>query len=155
VRENKGTPMPMEINCDRISNEVVGVLVAVNGEIVEVKGQSVYIDDGTEEAVVYLKANTKINTAQFKIGETARITGIVSLTKTGPRILPRGNDDIQAGKARGEVLGETAANDEWEIAARDKKLELLKYLLVIAGTIIVVLAVLMVKYRIAKQNKNE
>jgi len=45
----------------------------------------------------------------------------------------------------GHVLGEVAISDEWGIAQRDKKIELFKYLLVIAGAVIAVLGGLLVK----------
>ncbi len=48
-------------------------------------------------------------------------------------------------KTAGEVLGESATGDEWAVEARDKKSELFKYLLIIAGGIIVVLGGLLAK----------
>jgi hypothetical protein len=57
--------------------------------------------------------------------------------------MPRDKNDIirkdNDGGEAGQVLGEVAVSDEWDIAQRNKKIELFKYLLIIAGGTIVVL----------------
>ena len=65
--------------------------------------------------------------------------------------MPRSKDDIikkdiesQSGD-EGRVLGEVAESDEWAIEARDKKIELFKYLLVIAIGIIILLGILLTR----------
>ncbi|MCK4553570.1 hypothetical protein KAU19_01240, partial [Candidatus Parcubacteria bacterium] len=64
--------------------------------------------------------------------------------------MPRSSNDIikkdpQSHSAVSRVLGEVAVSDVWEIAQRDKKIELFQYLLVLAGGVIVVLGGLLVK----------
>ena len=67
------------------------------------------------------------------------------------RLLPRSQADIvqinQAGELAPQVLGQTIEAGEWAVAARDKKLELFKYLLIIAGGVIMVLAGLFIKIK--------
>jgi hypothetical protein len=64
--------------------------------------------------------------------------------------LPRYQADIvkinQAGLAP-QVLGATIEAEEWAVAERDKKLELFKYLLIIAGGVIAVLAGLFIRIK--------
>ena len=64
--------------------------------------------------------------------------------------MPRCNEDILkkdigSNNESGRVLGEVSASDEWELAQRDKKLALFRYLLVIAGGVIIVLIGLLIK----------
>ena len=72
--------------------------------------------------------------------------------------MPRSPDDIvkkdiESQSEAGQVFGEVAASDEWSIAARDKKLQLFRYLLVLAGGIIAVLGGLLVKK--LRENRNK
>ncbi len=117
----------------------------------ERKSSIIYLDDGTDEVKVYIRNTTGINPKSIKEGSIMTVIGIVNQTKSGIRIMPRSNDDIimkdiesQEGEV-GQVLGEISVSDEWTIAERDKKLELFKYLLVIAGAVIVLLSGLLIR----------
>ncbi len=149
VLEHGEPPAPEQLSCDKISEEYTGQLVSVTGEVVERKSSLVYLDDGTDETLIYIKAATGINASNIKEGERVAVTGLVGRTQSGPRIMPRSNEDIIKkdieSTAVDQVLGEIAVSDQWAIAQRDKKLELFKYLLVIAGAVIVVLSGLLVK----------
>jgi DNA/RNA endonuclease YhcR with UshA esterase domain len=142
-------PKPTSYTCEKVSENNVGELVTVIGEIVEQKSSILWLDDGTDEVQVYIKSYTGINSKDYKEGEMVEITGIVSMTKSGLRIMPRSRDDLVKKDVEsqdvGRVLGEVAVNDEWEIAKRNKKIELFKYLLIIAGGVIVLLGGLLVK----------
>lgn len=143
-----------ETTCDKIDDESVGMLVKIAGEIMERKSSLIYLDDGSGEAEVYIKKSTGISVSEFSEGDKIEVTGIVSKTKTGLRVMPRSQDDIiNKGNEnnKGKVLGATSQNDEWALAARDKKMELFKYLLIIAGGAIVVLGGLLVKAMIRER----
>jgi len=151
----KGEPKARQAACDKISEENIGELISVIGEIVERKSSTVYLDDGTDEIKIYIKTATGINPKNIKEGEIISVTGILGRTTTGPRLMPRSSGDIikkdpQSGDV-GRVLGEVAVNDEWAIAMRDKKIELFKYLLVIAGGIITLLSGLLIKLELNKK----
>ena len=151
IIEHKDLPVAQVMACDKIGEDNIGELVTVTGEITERKGSTIYLDDGSEETIVYIKKGTGINIKNFQEGEIAAITGILSNTTTGPKLMPRSRDDIiqkdiESGE-RGRVLGEISVSDEWEIAERDKKLELFKYLLIIAGAIIILLFGLLIRAR--------
>jgi competence ComEA-like helix-hairpin-helix protein len=145
-------PAPTEIACDKISEEAAGQLVAIAGEITDRKSSTVYFDDGTGEIIIYIKAATGIALSNLKEGRRASITGLVGRTSSGVRVMPRSGEDIvyEEEAAEGEtrqVLGEVAASDEWEIGVRDKKFELFKYLLIVAGAVILVLGGLLFRMR--------
>jgi len=135
-------PVAAEIACAEVGDETVGRLVTLTGEIVKKSGSSIFLDDGTEEAEVYLKKTAGLGTVGLNTGETIAVTGLVGRTTSGARILPRSNDDIvkqDSATDEGRVLGETAVADEWALAARDRKMELFKYLFILAGGAIIVL----------------
>ncbi|KKQ61435.1 MAG: alpha amylase [Candidatus Falkowbacteria bacterium GW2011_GWC2_38_22] len=134
IIEHQDAPVPLVETCDRIEEEHVGRLVSVTGDIVDRKSATVFLDDGTGEIKAYIKNTTGIVLADIKEGEKLQLTGIVGQTSAGIRLLPRGPEDVvkQNTDVSGEsvVLGEVASSDNWELAARDKKLEMFKYLLV-------------------------
>lgn len=145
-------PAANETACEKISDDYVGQLVRIAGEVVEKKSSLVYLDDGTDEVVVYIKKTTGINSAGIKEGEKIAATGLVGRTQSGVRIMPRSADDIvkkdiESAETASQVLGEVMDGDEWEVAKRDKKLELFKYLLLVAGGAIIALAGLLIKIR--------
>lgn len=144
--DHRDEPTAIETTCDKIDDSYVGRLIKVSGEITERKSSVVYLDDGTDEAIVYIKKSTGISLSELKEGESFSVVGIVGKTKSGTRIMPRNPSDIiktvsAEGGGGGQVLGEVAVSDEWAIAKRDKKLELFKYLLVIAGGVIILLSI--------------
>ena len=154
VVEHQEPPIPGEAVCDKINDDYIGRLITVAGEIVERKGASLYLDDGTEEIKIYCKTTTGISTKRIKEGEMLAITGLINKTKSGLRLLPRSSDDLVRkdieSREAGRVLGQVAINDQWAIAARNRKLELFQYLLIAAGAIIVILGGLLVKMRKCK-----
>jgi cysteine-rich repeat protein len=155
--EHRQPPVAQTESCEKISEDLYGNLIVLNGEVADRKGSTVYLDDGTEEAVVYLKKGTGIKTASVKMGDKLAITGIVGLTKSGVQLMPRSEDDIKNAAEKigenGEILGEISKDDEWQLGQRDKKTELFKYLLIIAGGIIVVLLILFIKMEIKRKEK--
>lgn len=142
-------PVPTHYECEKICEDNIGELVAVSGEIVERKSSIIWLDDGTDEVEVYIKNYTGINPKDYSEGEQVEIAGIVGMAKSGPRIMPRNQRDIIKKDIEsqdvGRVLGEVAVSDKWEIAKRDKKIELFKYLLVIAVGMIAVLGGLLIR----------
>jgi competence ComEA-like helix-hairpin-helix protein len=145
IIETRDEPAAQESSCEKIDEEAVGCLVKIAGEITEKKGSILYLDDGTGETTVYIKKGTGINIGDFNVGDKVAIAGIVSRTQSGERILPRSPADMELSDGKVKVLGATSLSDEWAIEARDKKAELFKYLLIIAGGVILILGGLLYK----------
>ena len=149
--ESRTAPLPENITADKITEEYLGCLVSITGEITDRKASDVYLDDSTDEARIYIKKNTGIDLKSFIEGERMEITGIVSQTSSGLKIMPRSSDDIigrggdNSDSDNGQVLGEVAQSSEWNLSGRNKKQEFLKYLLILAGGVILILAGLLVK----------
>lgn len=78
-----------------INEETEGYLVTIDGEVIEKRGSSIYIDDGSDEVKVYIKEGSGINKNILNEADQVKITGIVSQTKTGYRLLPRSPEDIE------------------------------------------------------------
>jgi PKD repeat protein len=146
----KEPPEPEEIACRDLSDEQVGKLVQLKGELTKKTGSTIYLDDSTDEAQVYLKPATGISIKNLNEGEELTVTGIVSKTASGLRLLPRSLADIEQAQAAEALPGSVSTATEWQLEPRDKQAELLKYLLVIAGGVILVLIGMLVKYRKTK-----
>jgi len=138
-------PRAAETGFGELDNLANGQLVKVSGEVTGKKGSTIYIDDGNGEMIAYIKKGTGIKMALIKEGDQVELTGILNQTKSGLRILPRYPSDIAkvetgaSGDGSVEVVGEVPPGTEWDLAQRDRKMEMFKYLLIIAGAVIVVL----------------
>jgi hypothetical protein len=155
VLEHK-TPPAFTIASAEDVEEYPAQLVEVKGEVTGKKGSTVYLDDGTAEVSVYIKQATGIKLANIKAGNNIAVVGIVGKNSSGTIILPRSQNDITENNPiqdAGQVLGETTTSVEWDLAARDKKLELFKYLLLIAATAIVILGGLFVRFSLTRKKQ--
>jgi DNA/RNA endonuclease YhcR with UshA esterase domain len=77
-----------------INEDMAGALVKIAGEITEIKTNYMYIDDGTDEVMIYFKRGAKIDKKKFKEGELAEVTGIVEQAKSNLQLWPRSQEDI-------------------------------------------------------------
>ncbi len=124
------TGEPNQITLDNLSEEVLGTLIKVTGEITEIKSNFVYLDDGSGELKIYFKQGAHIGRQQFALGQRVEITGILEQSQAGWQLWPRGNDDI---KELG--LSETAAQERALLEANNARAERKKYLAATAGGI--------------------
>lgn len=86
--------IPLTLAAAEIGDSLVGALVEISGEITEKKSSYFYLDDGSEEARVYLKAGAGIARDQIVAGQMVRVAGIVSARNGQYQLLPRGMGDI-------------------------------------------------------------
>jgi hypothetical protein len=104
---------PQKLQLDDMSEENAGELVVVAGEITEITGNRVYVDDGRGEIAVYLHASAKIDKKDFKVKQMVKVIGILEQTEKGWRISPRSQADISvtgvADEAPQAVAGEKIA----------------------------------------------
>ncbi len=63
------------------------------------KETTLYLDDGSGEARVTIKASTGIRRPYVQIGEAWTVVGVVSQSESGYRLLPRREADLQRGRA--------------------------------------------------------
>ncbi|PIR04557.1 MAG: hypothetical protein COV59_00325 [Candidatus Magasanikbacteria bacterium CG11_big_fil_rev_8_21_14_0_20_39_34] len=85
---------PLQIEIGNIVDTMVGKLVKLSGEITELKGSQMYLDDGTSEMKIYFKKNTGITKSFYHLGNRVSVTGIVSKRSNEFQLLPRSTEDI-------------------------------------------------------------
>lgn len=92
---NASAPESLSFRAREASAELVGTLVAVEGEVIEVRGRTVVLDDGSDEIRVMLPtASATDTTAEIRSGGTVRVVGVLSRTQAGYRILARTITDV-------------------------------------------------------------
>ncbi len=137
--KHQAAPEPKPIENEEISEALEGYLVKVEGEVLDQKGQTIYLDTGLQEIPVYLKSTTNIKKPNLKNGDHLAVIGIVSQTKSGYRLLPRYSSDLQIQESPSSVAQSS------NLTATNTKDEVIKYLTVTAGALTLVLAGLMIK----------
>lgn len=99
-------PDPQSVTAESLGEEYEGKFVQVEGELIEKKGTTLWLDDGTGEVRVVIKEGTGLTVQEFTVGDRYIVIGVLSETVSGYRILPRGKDDIAP---MGEVKGASLA----------------------------------------------
>lgn len=133
-------PKPEIISTGSIGEEVEGWLVTIEGKISEIFEDVFFVDDGSGKVKVYIKNQTGIKKPDIKIGDWMVVTGQVSQTSAGYRILPRFSRDIKISKTKETS---TAATDEDSFLSynttknnQGNKISAISFLFIILGLII-------------------
>ncbi len=96
-----------------------GALIAVAGEVTDVKSTSLYIDDGAGEVKIYFKKGAGIDSKSIKPGDLVTVTGIVNQAKTEYQLLPRSQSDIQKTGVSPEAAGEINIPENQPVAVAE------------------------------------
>jgi RecJ-like exonuclease len=142
---------PITLPIDEIDDNLLGSLVAIEGELVEIKSSAWWLDDKSGEIKIYLKRNTQIDKDSFKLGDKVRVTGIVDKYGGELRILPRWIDDIQL---IGRIEGASQAGNYKALlddqSQNTKQVSWLKYALavLVAGVIVLISIIIKLKNKI-------
>jgi hypothetical protein len=139
------TLFPRDISIDELTDNEVGSLITVDGEVIEKSGQNVYLTNDAEELRIFIAKNTDIDTSQIVEGSFISITGILSKTKTGWRLLPRSSEDIQTILVKGET------EDSLTTSTTSEKQSLVYYL--VATLITLLTGLLLVIYRLRTRER--
>ena len=97
--------MPVEKSLDEIGEEDAGRLVAIEGDITEIKSNYMYLDNKLGEIKIYFKKGANINKSAHAEGDRVRVTGIVEMGSGGVQIWPRDNMDIVSVSGTQKVAG--------------------------------------------------
>lgn len=92
--DHPGELLPYVVDIADIGEAFEGHLILVNGEITELKGSYMYVDDGSEEIKVYFKSGAGIQKNLLQEGNILTVAGLVHQTKTEFQLLPRSPHDI-------------------------------------------------------------
>lgn len=103
ISKQKSTapPEPHQIATGEIDESWEGSLVIIQGKVTETSGDTFYVDDDSGEVKVVIKSSTNIKKPKMKKGDEVTITGVVSRTNAGYRILPRFQEDVRQGRVAG------------------------------------------------------
>ncbi|HAH04367.1 MAG: OB-fold nucleic acid binding domain protein [Parcubacteria group bacterium GW2011_GWA2_43_17] len=135
---------------DELDDGLAGNVIRVSGELVERQGNNYYLDDGSGELKVYLKTSADIAKPEVEEGYFMDVTGILSLTKSGYRLLPRVQADINFGQVLG-VVQEIELSDEVITAQADnQEKNLLKYSVYGGSGLVVALLSLLIRLKFLK-----
>ena len=96
ILTNENILEPHKLELDEINENLIGSFIQVQGEVVEIKSQTFWIDDGFGELKIYIKATTDIGLGKLNLkpGDYIEVTGVLSVTSSGLRLLPRFKNDI-------------------------------------------------------------
>ena len=92
---------PKSISPNDLTDELVGSLIIIEGKVSEIGENLFYITDKNGEIKIYIKPDTGIIISDIKKDSWVTITGQVSKTSLGYRILPRFQNDIKLAKTSG------------------------------------------------------
>jgi len=94
VLNNQKPPEPKVIKAKDVTKELVSGLVQISGRIIKKESTTLYLQDETGRAIIYLKPSTKINKDAYSEGQNLTITGILKPKGADLVIYPRSSDDI-------------------------------------------------------------
>ena len=92
---------PKIVSIADVGEAVEGHLITVEGEVAEIKDEVFFLDDGGRKIKIYIKPQTEIEKPEIKKGDRMAVTGQVSRTSAGYRILPRFQADLKIGRVSG------------------------------------------------------
>ena len=123
-------------------NEIVeGHLVIVEGKVARTKNDVFYLDDGSGEVKIYLKPQTGIIKPEIEKGDWMVITGQVSQTSLGYRILPRFQGDVRLSRVTGAAQAADVLNNQESVkkdTEENKSGNFVFYGIIIIGLVILV-----------------
>ncbi len=142
--------LPQEFSIEDIDENIEGLLIQIQGELTEIKSSSWWLDDFTQEIKVYIKQSSGIKKGDIKVGDTLKITGIVSQFDEEYRILPRWPKDVEIiKKVKGAAISKDTIKDSQNQSSNS---QLLKYLLAVACAVILVLLSIIIEQKKKRTN---
>jgi hypothetical protein len=89
-------PMPSSTPISTLEvDDAVGKLVTIAGDITQVKGNTMYLDDGDGEVLLSLKTGAHISKSNLAVNARVSVTGIVQENNKQFELWPRSDKDIE------------------------------------------------------------
>ncbi len=101
VLSTDGVVDAQTMSTDDVGADQADELVHIKGTVAVASGSHIDIDDGSGPVTVYLKSSTGIIRPKVKMGDTMDVTGVVGVSTSGVRVLPRSQDDIHVERVLG------------------------------------------------------
>ncbi|MFA6525532.1 MAG: lamin tail domain-containing protein [Patescibacteria group bacterium] len=137
--------IPEPVLAELIDESVEGMLVTIEGPVVDKKGKTFYVDyGGPEEIKVSIKTTTNIEGVDLADGQVVQVAGIVSQSNETYQILPRYQEDITSPKVLGESV--ELSDEKITVAPVAERNEMMKYLIVAGIGVLIAGAGLLIKH---------
>jgi len=130
------------ISTTDVGEAVEGSLVTVEGEVVEIKNDVFFLNDGSGKVKIYIKPQTGIENPKIETGDWMVITGQVSRTSVGYRILPRFQADLRISRVSGVSVSSTVLTEQEGDSVNGKKNKKEAFILKNANSVIYAIIVL-------------
>lgn len=101
VMSSEPEPVATLLPTDDVGIEQADQLVHVKGVIALASGSTIQIDDGSGPVNAYIKSSTGIVRPKIKAGDTIDVIGVVGVSTSGVRVLPRTQNDIHVERVLG------------------------------------------------------
>ena len=101
VVQSAPLPTPPSVPTDDVGADQADELVHVKGVVSLASGNRIEVDDGSGPVPIYIKSSTGIVRPKVKAGDTVDAVGIVGVSTSGIRILPRAQSDIHVERVLG------------------------------------------------------
>lgn len=108
VIEQRDPPIAHELTIADVNEDYENSLVTINGEIIQIKGRSIFIASDDGELEVYVKSQINFQDLNLAEGDLLAVTGIILKNKDNFRLTPRTLADFKATK--GQVQGAFATS---------------------------------------------
>ncbi len=106
--EKRDAPLPHQLTIADVNDDYENSLVTINGEIIQIKGRSIFIASDDGELEVYVKSQINFQDLNLAEGDLLAVTGIILKNKENYRLTPRTLADFKATK--GQVQGAFATS---------------------------------------------
>ena len=127
------------ISTGNINEAFEGCLITVEGKVARTKNDVFYLDDGNGEVKIYIKPQTGIIKPKIEKGDWMVITGQVSQTSSGYRILPRFQGDVKLSRVTGAAQAADISTVQENIEEENNKGDFIFYgIIIIIGFLILV-----------------
>ncbi|MEK7537794.1 MAG: hypothetical protein AAB619_02390, partial [Patescibacteria group bacterium] len=115
-------PTPPTVTTDEVGPDQADQLVHVKGVVSLASGNRIEIDDGSGPVSLYLKSSTGIVRPKMKAGDTVDAVGVVGVSTSGVRILPRTQNDLRVERVLGAATVAPAPTMTAPAASRNQTL---------------------------------
>jgi len=115
-----------ELFSEILSPENIGRLIKISGVVSKKNNSTIFLETDSEEIPVYIKTSTGIKIKDIKVDDELIVTGILTKSKNGARLLARNQEDIYTSQKTNDIQVLGAEHKEWELK-REKSSSNLKY----------------------------
>lgn len=156
---------PMNVAIKDLNEELLGRMIIISGEVESASKKGIYLMDEFGNTIrIYIQEKTGLDWPEVDEGDFMEVTGLLDKTSAGMRLLPQTEDDIAITRVTKEddsedsepkVLGVSVEKKDLDILPNSNTQQVVYYLYLIIGILLVVIVVISVKYFTGKKTAQE